>query len=163
MVVAFGISSASSIMIGKSIGEGKEDQTLDYAKKFLLVTFFIGIIAGIGLALTSPLILSFFNVSDQVKNSTLIILYIISIIFVVRFLGMVIIVGILRGAGDARSSLLIEGFTMWFIGVPLTVLGAFVFKFPVHFVYGFVILEEIAKLILGLRRLKSRKWINNVT
>lgn len=163
MVVAFGISSASSIMIGKSIGEGKEDQTLDYAKKFLMVTFFIGIIAGIGLALTSPLILSFFNVSDQVKNSTLIILYIISIIFVVRFLGMVIIVGILRGAGDARSSLLIEGFTMWFIGVPLTVLGAFVFKFPVHFVYGLVILEEIAKLILGLRRLKSRRWINNVT
>lgn len=78
-------------------------------------------------------------------------------------MGMVIIVGILRGAGDARSALVMEGATMWLIGVPLTVLGAFVFKLPVHLVYALAILEEVAKLILGLIRLKSRRWINNVT
>lgn len=73
------------------------------------------------------------------------------------------IVGILRGAGDARSSLIIEGFTMWFIGVPLTIVGAFVFKLPVHLVYALAILEEVTKFILALIRLKSRKWINNIT
>jgi Na+-driven multidrug efflux pump len=52
---------------------------------------------------------------------------------------------------------------MWFIGVPLIIMGAFLFKLPVHQVYGLAILEEIAKFILGLRRLKSRKWINNIT
>ena len=115
------------------------------------------------MALTSPLILDLFNVSDEVRSSTLIMLYIISLIFIVRFLGMVIIVGILRGAGDARSALIIEGFTMWFIGVPLTIMGAFLFKLPVQLVYALAILEEVAKFILGLMRLKSRKWINNVT
>ena len=90
-------------------------------------------------------------------------LYIISFIFIVRVVGMVIIVGILRGSGDARSALRIEGFTMWFIGVPLTILGAFIFKFPVHLVYGLAIIEEVVKCILGLVRLKSRKWIINVT
>jgi len=34
MVVTFGLSSASAIMIGNSIGEGREDQSIDYAKKF---------------------------------------------------------------------------------------------------------------------------------
>lgn len=163
MVVIFGMASASAIMVGNSIGEGKEDQTIDYAAKFMKISFFLSIILGLSLALTSPLILNLFNVSNEVRKSTLIMLYIISVIFIVRFLGMVIIVGILRGAGDARSALIIEGFTMWFIGVPLTIMGAFLFKLPVHLVYALAILEEVAKFILGLMRLKSRKWINNIT
>ena len=163
MVVTFGMASASAIMVGNSIGEGKEDQTIDYAKKFMVISLFLSIILGVILALTSPLILDLFNVSDEVKSSTLIMLYIVSFIFIVRFLGMVIIVGILRGAGDAKSALIIEGTTMWFIGVPLTIMGAFLFKLPVHLVYALAIIEEVAKFILGLMRLKSRKWINNIT
>jgi putative MATE family efflux protein len=163
MVVTFGMASASAIMIGNSIGEGREDQTIDYAKKFMGISLFVSIILALSLALTSSLILDLFNVSNEVRSSTLIMLYIISLIFIVRFLGMVIIVGILRGAGDARSSLIIEGFTMWFIGVPLTIMGAFLFKLPVHQVYALAILEEVVKFILGLMRLKSRKWINNIT
>ena len=163
MVVTFGMASASAIMIGNSVGQGNEDQTIDYSKKFLGVSLIIGTILGLALALTSPLILGLFNISSEVRSSTLIILYIISFIFIVRFMGMVIIVGILRGAGDARSALIIEGSTMWLIGVPLTILGAFVFKLPVHLVYALAVLEEVTKLILGLIRLKSRKWIHNVT
>ena len=163
MVVTFGMASASAIMVGNSIGEGKEDQTIDYAKKFMVISLFLSIILGVILALTSPLILDLFNVSNEVKSSTLIMLYIVSFIFIVRFLGMVIIVGILRGAGDAKSALIIEGSTMWFIGVPLTIMGAFLFKLPVHLVYALAIIEEVAKFILGLMRLKSRKWINNIT
>ena len=163
MVVTFGMASASAIMVGNSIGEGKEEQTIDYAKKFMGISLYASIILGTILALTSPLILELFNVSNEVRRSTLIMLYIISFIFIVRFLGMVIIVGILRGSGDARSSLIIEGSTMWFIGVPLTIMGAFLFKLPVHLVYALAILEEVAKLFLGLIRLKSRKWIINIT
>lgn len=163
MVVTFGLASASAIMIGNSIGEGKEDLCIDYAKKYLSVSLAVSMILGIILALSSPLILKLFNVSSEVRSSTLIMLYIISFIFIIRVVGMVIIVGILRGAGDARSALMIEGFTMWFLGVPLTILGAFVFKFPVHLVYGLAIIEEVVKCVLGLMRLKSKKWINNVT
>ena len=163
MVVGFGLASASAIMIGNSIGEGKEEQVIDYAKKFMGVSLFVSIILGLGLSITAPYILDLFNVSNEVRRSTLIMLYIISLIFIVRFSGMVIIVGILRGAGDARSALIIEGSTMWLIGVPLTIMGAFLFKLPVHQVYALAILEEVAKFTLGLIRLKSRKWINNIT
>lgn len=163
MVVTFGMASASAIMVGNSIGEGKEKQTIDYAKKFMVLSLYLSIILGLILALTAPLILYLFNISDDVRSSTLIMLYIVSFIFVVRFMGLVIIVGILRGAGDARSALIIEGCTMWFIGVPLTIMGAFLFKLPVHLVYALAILEEVVKFILGLMRLKSRRWINNIT
>jgi Na+-driven multidrug efflux pump len=42
-------------------------------------------------------------------------------------------------------------------------LGAFVFKLPVYGVYALVILEEVSKCILALIRLKSGRWIRNVT
>lgn len=163
MVVTFGMASAASIMIGKSIGEGKEEEAIDYSKKFMVVSFFVSLVIGLGLAIAAPFILNLFNVSEQVRRSSLVMLYTISVIFVIRFMGMLIIVGILRGAGDAKMSLAIEGSTMWFIGVPLTILGAFVFKLPVHMVYGLAIIEEIVKFILGFMRLRSGKWINNIT
>ena len=52
---------------------------------------------------------------------------------------------------------------MWFVGVPLTILGALVFQFPVYIVFGLAIIEEFCKCILSLMRLRSGKWIKNVT
>lgn len=163
MVVTFGLSSAAAVMIGNSIGAGEEWLSKDYAKKFSGLAIVVGIAMGAILALTSPLILNFFNVSLTVRNNAQIILYMISVIFFIRVLGIMLIVGVLRGGGDAGRAFIIEGFTMWFIGVPLTILGALVFQFPVYVVYGLAIFEEVFKCIFSLMRLKSGKWIKNVT
>lgn len=163
MVVGYGLSSSAAIMIGNIIGEGNERQGTDYAKKFLSISVITSIILGMFLSITSPLILNMFNVSSDVRNSAQAILYIISFILFIRIAGLVIIVGILRGGGDASKAFIIEGFTMWFVGVPLIIIGAFVFKFPVHIVYALAIVEELAKCILGLIRIKSGKWIKNLT
>jgi Na+-driven multidrug efflux pump len=52
---------------------------------------------------------------------------------------------------------------MWFIGVPITIIGAFVLKLPVYAVYALAISEEAVKCLLGIIRLRSGKWIRNVT
>ena len=163
MVVIFGLSSAAAVMIGNSIGAEKEWLVEKFAWKFTRLSVGVGIIIGILIAAASPTILVFFNVSDTVRYSSQIIMLIIAGVFFVRVLGVMLIVGILRGGGDATFAFLAEGFTMWFIGVPLTVIGAFVFHFPVYIVYGLAVIEEIAKCVLGLMRLKSGRWIKNVT
>lgn len=163
LVAIFGLSSAAAVMVGNSIGAGKESIGKIYAGRFSLLAVALGIVLGVLLALTSPAVLSVFNVSDTVRNDSQIVLNIISVIFFIRVFDVILIVGILRGGGDAKQAFLIEGFTMWFIGVPLTILGAFVFKLPVYSVYALAILEEVSKCILGLIRLKSGRWIRNVT
>lgn len=163
LVVIFGLSSAAAVMVGNSIGAGKESVGKIYAGRFSLLAVALGILLGVLLALTSPAVLGIFNVSDTVRNDSQIVLYIISVIFFIRVFDVILIVGILRGGGDAKQAFLIEGFTMWFIGVPLTILGAFVFKLPVYSVYALAILEEVAKGILSIIRLKSGRWIRNVT
>jgi Na+-driven multidrug efflux pump len=163
MVIIFGMSNAAAVMVGNSIGAGEERLGKDYARRFSLLSVTVGIILGLFLALTSPYMLKIFNVSNTVRNYAQIILYLVSVIFSIRVFDIILIVGILRGGGDARHAFIIEGFTMWFIGVPLTILGAFVFRFPVYIVYALAIVEEISKCILGIRRLKSGRWINNIT
>jgi Na+-driven multidrug efflux pump len=53
--------------------------------------------------------------------------------------------------------------SIWLIGVPSALIGAFVLDWPVFGVYALVLSEEIFKLIFVLPRVKSKKWINNLT
>ena len=163
MVAIFGMSSAAAVMIGHSIGAGEYGLGKDYARRFSILAVVIGVLLGLLLAAVSPWILNIFNLSKQARDYSQIILLIIAAIFSIRVFDIILIVGILRGGGDARQGMFIEGFTMWFIGVPLTILGAFVFKLPIYTVYALAIWEEVVKGILGIIRLKSGRWINNVT
>jgi putative MATE family efflux protein len=163
MVVMFGMSDAAAVMVGNAIGAGREDMGKEYSKRFSVLAVVTGIILGLLLMISTPLLLDLFNVSPEVRSDSQIILYIVSGILFIRLYDVMIIIGILRGGGDAKYAFLAEGFTMWFIGVPLTIIGAFVLHLPVYAVYALAIVEEIAKCLLGIMRLKSGKWIRNVT
>jgi putative MATE family efflux protein len=162
MVIIFGMASSAAVMIGNKVGAGEEDTAKVYGKRFCLLGVIIGTILAISLAAAATFILSFFNVSEKVVHDSLMILYIVSGILVVRVLDILLIVGILRGGGDVKFSFLIETFTMWCIGVPLALIGAFVLKLPVYYVVALVTMEEIVKLILSLWRFLSNKWVRNI-
>ncbi|NLY90193.1 MAG: MATE family efflux transporter [Firmicutes bacterium] len=163
MVFVFGLSSATAVMIGNSIGANDLSLSREYARRFSRLGVIAGLVLGLLLAVAAPYLLKIFNVSPAVRNYTLIITYTVALIFFIRVYNIILIVGVLRGGGDARGAFLLEGFTMWFIGVPLTVLGAFVFKLPVYLVYGLSLFEEITKALLCLWRYRSGQWIRNVT
>lgn len=163
MVISFGLANASTVMIGHEIGASDEKKGKLYAKRFAVLGVIAGLILGIIIALSANVILSIFTVSEEVIQDSLKILYITALVMIVRVFNITLIVGILRGGGDAKTPLFIEAFTMWCIGVPLALLGAFVFKLPVYWVVALSTAEEMSKFVIGLRRLRSNKWIRNVT
>ena len=148
MVVVFGLANASAVMIGNKIGAGEEHTGKIYAKRFCVLGAIVAISLSGLLALTAPNMLSFFNVSTEVLHDSLIILYVTSLILIVRVFNIILIVGILRGGGDAKYSLMIEACTMWLIGVPLAFIGAFILKLPIYLVVALVTVEEIIKCFL---------------
>ena len=107
-------------------------------------------------------IVSFFNVSPEVKLSSEYILYVYAFIMIFRVFTAVMIVGVLRGGGDATYGSILQGTTLWLVGIPLAYIAAFVLHLPVHLVVAFTVVEEILKSILILRRFKSFKWLRNV-
>ncbi|HHX59740.1 MAG TPA: MATE family efflux transporter [Epulopiscium sp.] len=161
-VLVFGLAGAASTMVGNQIGEGKETLGKLYAKRIAVIAVLFSIVLSSILALSSSAIVGLFAVSSQVASASLTILYITSGILVLRTFNVVVIVGILRGGGDAKMALYIEIITMWFVGVPMALLGAFILKWPVEIVFAMVALEEVVKFILCMYRFKSGKWAHNI-
>ncbi|MEG2108788.1 MAG: MATE family efflux transporter, partial [Clostridium sp.] len=162
MVVIFGIGNAAFVMVGAKVGKGEYDKAKEYGKNFLVIGTVIGIIIAVSLSLSANAVVSIYDVSEQVKVWSKLILYVTSIVMIVRVYNIIAIVGVLRGGGDVKVSFLIEGITMWCIGVPLALVGAFVFNLPVYLVYALCTFEEITKAVACFKRMRSNKWIKNL-
>jgi len=161
-VFFFGISSATSVLVGNNIGAGREDKAYTYAGRSLYIAAFGGILVGLMIHLVKTPILAFYNVSPEVITNASSILAVMSLFIWMRVSNMTIVVGILRAGGDTRFSLFLDGIIIWIVGVPMAYLAAFKLELPIYFVYLFAMSEETTKWILGIFRYRSRKWINNL-
>ena len=158
----FGLANASAVMIGNQIGAGRENVAFSYAKKFTMLSLLGSLFAGGLIFLGTPYIVSFFNVSQDVRYAATRILLIVSLILWIRVFNMISATGILRGGGDTMFSMLMDVTGVWGIGVPLAFLGAFVFKWPVYWVYALVCMDEVVRMGIGLHRIYSKKWVHNL-
>ncbi|KYH34761.1 multidrug resistance protein MdtK [Clostridium tepidiprofundi DSM 19306] len=162
MIVSMGIANACAIMIGNKIGADKREEAILYSKKFTVLSFTSGIVIGVILFLTSPIILSAFNISQRTYNNAKFVITIMSIFLPFKFYTTTLIVGILRSGGDTRFSLFLETGCVWLIGVPMAFLGALVWQLPIYWVVTLVSLEEVVKSIIGFPRVLSKNWIRSV-
>ena len=69
----------------------------------------------------------------------------------------------LNAGGDSRFVLIMESLATWVVGVPTAFVAAFVFGFPVLAVYLLLSLEEVVRLAVGWRRLRTGRWLRNLT
>jgi Na+-driven multidrug efflux pump len=163
LVVLFGLTSATSVIVGNQIGAGHLEKAYLYGGRSLGLGAGIGVVIGILVVILSPAILSLYKVSPEVIELAQKTLIIASCFIWLRSMNAINIVGNLRAGGDTTYSLVLDGLIIWVLGVPMAYFGAFVLELPVYLVYLFVMSEELAKWILGLGRFLSRKWIHNLT
>lgn len=162
MIVTFGLANAAVVIIGNEIGANREEEAISASKKISSLSIKISIILAVILGLCATSIVSFFNVSDEVKMASQYILYIYALILIFKIYNTVMIIGILRGGGDTTYGSILQAFTLWLIGIPLAALAAFLLELPVYYVVMFAMVEEIVKLFIMMNRFKSFKWIKNM-
>lgn len=161
--VAFmGISDACGIMIGNRIGANEEQKAFQYARRTITISTIGGVLIGVAILLGSDLILNFYNLSPIALEHAHRILTVMGFCLWVKVSNMTLIVGILRAGGDTRFGLFLDAGSVWFVGVPLALLGGLVLHFPVHVVYLMVICEELVKYGVAMYRFLSKRWINNL-
>jgi putative MATE family efflux protein len=161
-VVFRGISHATAIMVGNRIGAGKEKDAYTYAGRSLGLEALSGVFVGAAVLVCSGPILSLYKVSPSVIENARRVLIILSSALWLRAMNSAIVVGILRGGGDTRFCLSIDGTMTWLVAVPMASLGAFIFHLPVYWVYCMALAEEVCKFGLGMYRFLSHKWIHNL-
>ena len=73
------------------------------------------------------------------------------------------IVGVLRGGGDVRAATVIDLLPLWAASIPAAALFGLVLKWGVFWVYVGISLDQLVKFFLGIWRLRSGEWINDLT
>lgn len=162
-VALMGVSNAALILIGIKIGEGDAEAAHSYARRLIFNGLAVGAAMGIFEALFAPTFAGFFNISATVRSLAITCLYIHAMLMPIRAVNIVIIVGILRAGGDTRFSMFAELFGVWGIGVPLAFFGAIVLQLTVTQLYLLLGLEELTKMCIGIYRIRSKKWVNDLT
>lgn len=160
---SIGLSQAAAVIIGNAIGKEGPNRAQYYATRFIKIGVVVGSVCGLILFLLAPIIIGFFNISEEVRLLSIRTLYVTAVFINIRTVALILIIGILRSGGDVKYSMYTEGFSIWVIGVPLAFIGTMVLKLDIYFVVLLVSLEELAKTVIVMRRIISKKWIHKLT
>lgn len=158
-----GIANGGSILVGNALGAGTLALAKDYGKKLCQMAVFSGVLSGLALLFTSPLIIHFTNLSGQSETYLKWMLAISSYYIAGKSVNMTTIGGIFTAGGDTRFGLVCDTVTLWCVTVPLGAVAAFALRWPVPAVYFVLNLDEIVKLPVVYLHYKSLKWVRNLT
>lgn len=163
LVFFIGTANATAVLIGNTVGEGKHDEARRIGIQILrlapIVAGCIGILVFFGVA---PLVPRLFSVSPEVRILIRRFLQMFAILIAAKATNIHVIVGILRGGGDTKYALAIDILPLWLIGVPAAFIAGLVLRVPAPLVYLALNLEEITRVIVGWRRVRSGVWINDL-
>lgn len=161
-VVIQGVSSASGIIIGNTIGRGEKEYAMEEAETFYLFGIFFGAISAVLLLIVGPITISFYNlqadtvvIARQLMNA-----YVVIVFF--QAIQSVMTKGVLRGGGDTRFLMKADILFMWLVSVPLGALGGLVLHWPAWLTMICLRIDFIIKSIWCIFRLFSGKWIHEV-
>lgn len=162
-VFIFGMSNATAVIIGNTIGEGKKEKAKEYAYSIGIFSVVMGCISGLMILLIKPFVVNFYNVSYSTKLIAMEIMTVTSGIIVFQSLASNFMIGVLRGGGDAKFVLINDLIFMWLVAIPGGFFVAFVLELPVALVFLVIKCDEILKSLTSVYRVISGKWVNDVT
>ncbi|MBQ3814448.1 MAG: MATE family efflux transporter, partial [Clostridia bacterium] len=169
-VFIYGSATASSVMIGKTIGKGASLGSPDAlraeirhrAGRMQLVFLCLGTVTGIGLYLCRPFILSFYDISAGTRDLAMQFMAVLSVTVVGTAYQMACLTGIVRGGGDTRFVFINDLIFMWGIILPSSFLAAFFFKFPPVVIFFCLKADQILKCAVAVVKVNRYRWVKKI-
>ena len=158
-----GIAGAAGIMVGNELGAGNLERGKAYGIKLKNLSFPLGLASTAVVLAVTPLIVRMVILSEMAQSYLTGMMVIMAVYMIGRCVNSVIINGVLDGGGDTMFDMYSLAVCMWGIAIPLALLGAFVFHWPVLLVYACTCLDEVGKIPWVLIRFRKYKWVQNLT
>ena len=164
-VVAYGAASAAGIVVGKTIGAGKQGELKKLVYTLEGLFSVIGICSGLAIFLMRGPILMVFggSLTGNAYRFSLQFMAVIALTTVGTSYQMACDNGIIRGGGDTTFSAKMNLISMWLIVVPLSALAAFSWNCAPAVVFFLLKWDQLYKIIPVSIRLHSWKWVRVVT
>ena len=162
-IVAMGEASASSVLIGKTVGETSSDERLkSYTRTLQALYLLIGAVLGAALYFLRVPFLRLYDLSPAALETADGMLVVLSVVMVGMAYQMPVCVGIIKGGGDAAYMMYLNLISTWLIVMPLTFLGAFVWKLPAVWVVAILNSDQIFKCFPAAIRVNRYRWIKRL-
>ena len=162
-VVVFGISNATAIYLGKTIGERQILHARAYAKRFFGLSLLLGTIGGGIILLAAPVAGANLELTEQAKQYMNFMFFVMSYFTIAQSVNTTMVVGVFRSGGDTRFGLIMDVSTMWGCSILIGAVAAFVLHASVQVVYVILMSDELIKIPICVYRYRTYKWLNNVT
>ena len=161
--VCNGVGNAAGIMVGNELGAGCLEKGKAYGIKLKNVSYVIGFAStALVLALT-PLVVHMVILTEDAQQYLTGMMIIMAVYMIGRCVNTVTINGVLDGGGDTVFDMYSLAVCMWGIAIPLALLGAFVFHWPVLVVYACTCLDEVGKIPWVMYRFRKYRWVKDLT
>ncbi len=158
-VMMAGLGSAAGVINGNCIGEGRIGRARLYTRRMLILTPLATMLFGLVLQVFAPVFMGFFDVAPSVSAMALSVIRVYCAVMFIYSLNYTIIIGTLRAGGDTAYASGADLFGIWLISVPLAFVCGLVFDLPIWLVYLATVSGDLAKAALGIRRIRTGRWI----
>ncbi len=163
-VFVFAGASASAVMTGKMIGEGRLDRIRPATRSFQLLFLSTGLASGILLfLLKDPLILCFSELSPDASQLALEFMTVLSVTTVGTAYQMPALTGIVRAGGETDFVLKNDLIFMWLLVLPSAALTAFVFRLSPTMVFVCLKSDQVLKCAVAAVKLNRYTWIRKIS
>ena len=162
-VFIFGIANASAVVCGKTIGEGKMERAQKSANTLLVMGVFFGIVSSCIILLVRNPFLSIYDITPRAKENAYNMLFVLAMTQPIMAIDIISIVGILRGGGDTRLALALDGGGMWLINIPMGILTGLILKIPPALIFLALRTDSFIKIFIEIYRIASGRWMRTVT
>ena len=158
-----GIGSAAGIMVGNALGAGDLERGKAYGIRLRNISWVIGFASTALVLAVTPLVVRMVILTEEARSYLTGMMVIMAFYMIGRCVNTVSINGVLDGGGDTVFDLYSLAVCMWGIAIPLALLGAFVFHWPVLAGYSCTCLDEVGKIPWVMIRLRKYKWVRDLT
>ena len=157
-----GLSQAAGVIVGKRLGGEDYDGAYRAAKQLMVYGAVGASVLCAVVLLTSGAYVEIYQVSRTVKRLTRQILFVYALAAPFKVLNMILGGGILRSGGRTAYAMGIDMLGTWGFGVPLGLLGAFVWRLPIASVYLLLSLEECIRFAISMAVFRRKRWMRRL-
>ncbi len=158
-----GVGGAAGIIVGNELGAGHLEKGKTYGIKLKNISYVIGIFSMIIVFALIPLVVNSVKLTNEARSYLTGMMVIMAVYMIGRCVNTITINGILDAGGDTVFDMYSLIVCMWCVAIPLALLGAFVFHFPVLAVYACTCLDEVGKIPWVMIRFRKYTWVQDLT
>ncbi len=160
-VVMNGLSGATGIIIGKTVGEGKISKIREYSYTVEIIFLILGIFSAVLLQVVKDPFISLYNISNEAAQTARVLINVLSVTVVGTSYQAAALSGLVKSGGDVSFILKNDAIFIFFVVIPLSVI-AYELNASLWIVFLALKSDQILKCIPAAIKINRFKWIKKL-